>query len=131
MILPQNLSAVTAACLVMRRSIFDQIQGFDQDLEVAFNDVDLCLRVGAAGYQVVYQPYAQLYHHESASRGYENTPEKFVRFEREIEKMKARWGDRLRIDPFYNGNLTLLSEDFAFAFPPRVKKPWAVQDRRG
>jgi glycosyltransferase involved in cell wall biosynthesis len=130
-ILPQNLSAVTAACLLMRRSIFDEIKGFDQDLEVAFNDVDLCLRVGAAGYQVIYHPYAQLYHHESASRGYENTPEKFVRFESEIEKMKQRWGDALRVDPFYNPNLTLLSEDFAFAFPPRLKKPWAVRGERG
>ena len=123
-ILPQNLSAVTAACLVMRRAVFDEIGGFDESLQVAFNDVDLCLRIREKGHEIVYQSYAQLYHHESASRGYENTPEKFARFESEIAAMRDRWGDALRIDPYYNPNLTLLSEDFAFAFPPRVVKAW-------
>ena len=124
-ILPQNLSAVTAACMIMRRDIFEQINGFNEtDFTVAFNDVDLCLRIGQAGYQIVYDPYAQLYHHESASRGYENTPDKFLRFEGEIEKMKSAWSKTLRDDPYYNPNLTLLSEDFAFAFPPRREKPW-------
>lgn len=124
-ILPQNLSAVTAACLVMRRSIFDEIKGFNEiDFSVAFNDVDLCLRIRKAGYQIIYDPFAQLYHHESASRGYENTPEKFMRFEGEIEKMKDMWKDALKVDPYYNPNLTLISEDFSFAFPPRQAKPW-------
>ena len=124
-ILPQNLSAVTAACLIMKRDIFDSIGGFNEvDFAVAFNDVDLCLRIRQAGHLIVYDPYAQLYHHESASRGYENTPEKFLRFESEIENMKSRWKDVLRYDPYYNPNLTLLSEDFAFAFPPRKEKPW-------
>lgn len=124
-ILPQNLSAVTAACLIMRKDIFDQIEGFnEQDFSVAFNDVDLCLRIIKAGYQIVYDPYAELYHHESASRGYENTPDKFLRFEGEIERMKQFWGPVLKKDPYYNPNLTLLSEDFAFAFPPRQEKPW-------
>ena len=109
----------------MRREVFDKVQGFnEEDFAVAFNDVDLCLRVGEAGYRIVYNPYAELYHHESASRGYENTPEKFLRFEGEIEKMKSRWDEKLRRDPFYNPNLTLLSEDFVFAFPPRQEKPW-------
>ena len=123
-ILSQNLSAVTAACLLMRRSVFDQIKGFDEQLSVAFNDVDLCLRIREAGYKVIYEPEAELYHHESASRGYENTSEKFARFEREVETMKSRWKDKLRVDPYYNPNLTNLSEDFVFAFPPRVQRAW-------
>ena len=121
-ILAQNLSAVTAACMVMRREVFDEVQGFDeQALSVAFNDVDLCLRVREKGYWIVYAPRAELYHYESASRGYENTPEKFLRFESEIENMKKRWGHLLKADPFYNPNLTLITEDFSFAFPPRKK----------
>ena len=123
-ILSQNLSAVTAACLVMRREVFDTIRGFDEQLSVAFNDVDLCLRIRKAGFKIVYEPEAELYHHESASRGYENTAEKFARFEREVETMKTRWKDTLRVDPYYNPNLTNLSEDFVFAFPPRVQRAW-------
>jgi glycosyltransferase involved in cell wall biosynthesis len=122
-ILPQNLSAVTAACLVMPRAVFDEIGGFDAErLSVAFNDVDLCLRVRQKGYRVVYTPYAELYHHESVSRGYETTPEKFARFEAEIGAMKGKWGRTLEMDPYYNPNLTLLAEDFALAFPPRVSR---------
>lgn len=123
-ILSQNLSAVTAACMIMPREAFDAIDGFDEQLSVAFNDVDLCLRLRAAGYKIVYEPAAELYHYESASRGYENTAAKFERFEREIELMKERWGKTLLSDPYYNPNLTQLSEDFMFAFPPRVTRGW-------
>jgi len=124
-ILPQNLSAVTAACLVMRREVFEQIGGFEEELlSVAFNDVDLCLRIREAGYLIVWTPYAELYHYESASRGYENTPEKFRRFEKEIENMRSRWKEILPFDPYYNPNLSLIKEDMTFAFPPRAKKPW-------
>lgn len=123
-ILSQNLSAVTAACILLRREVFEKIQGFDEKLSVAFNDVDLCLRIREAGFQVIYEPRAELYHYESASRGYENTAEKFERFEREIATMKKRWLPKLANDPFYNPNLTNLSEDFAFAFPPRVQRFW-------
>jgi glycosyltransferase involved in cell wall biosynthesis len=123
-ILSQNLSAVTAACLLMRRDVFNRINGFDEALSVAFNDVDLCLRIRQAGFRVVYEPGAELYHHESASRGYENTPEKFARFEREIASMKDRWKGELQNDPYYNPNLTNLSEDFVFGFPPRVHRAW-------
>jgi GT2 family glycosyltransferase len=123
-ILVQNLSAVTAACLLMRREIFEEIDGFDESLIVAFNDIDLCLRITERGYRIVFTPYAELYHFESASRGYENTPEKFSRFEREIKMMKKRWKSALSTDPFYNPNLTLLSEDFGLAYPPRLEKPW-------
>ncbi len=124
-ILPQNLSAVTAACMVMRREVFNEVGGFDEDkLSVAFNDVDLCLRIREFGYLNVYDPYAECYHHESVSRGYETTPEKFTRFEGEVETMKLRWAKVLLEDPYYNPNLTLLHEDFGFAYPPRVEKPW-------
>lgn len=118
----QNLSAVTAACLIIRKSIYEEIGGLnEQDLQVAFNDVDFCLRVQEAGYHNVWTPYAELYHHESATRGYENTPEKKARFAKEIQYMKLRWGDSLLNDPAYSPNLTLDREDFSFAKPPRVE----------
>ena len=118
----QNLSAVTAACLIIRKSIYEEVGGLnEQDLQVAFNDVDFCLRVQEAGYHNVWTPYAELYHHESATRGYENTPEKRARFAKEIQYMKLRWGDLLLYDPAYSPNLTLDREDFSFAKPPRVK----------
>lgn len=124
-ILTQAVSGVTAACMLVRKEVFEQVGGFDeQNLAVAFNDVDLSLKIREAGYRIVYCPYAELYHYESVSRGFENTPKKFVRFEREIEVMKERWGKKLENDPYYNPNLTLILEDFSFAFPPRVKKPW-------
>lgn len=124
-ILAHNCSAVTAACLLVRREVFSELGGFDEgDLAVAFNDVDLCLKIREAGYLNVYVPEAEFYHFESASRGYENTPEKFSRFEKEIGAMKDRWGKALENDPFYNPNLTLLDENFSFAFPPRAAQPW-------
>ena len=125
LILTQNASAVTAACMLVRRKDFEALHGFDAEtFAVAFNDIDLCLRFRAAGFSVVYCPEALLYHYESASRGLENTPEKFSRFEREIERMKERWGETLKNDPFYNPNLSLLREDFSFSFPPRKRKRW-------
>lgn len=126
-ILAQNLSAVTAACLVIRREIFDAVGGFDEEnLSIAFNDVDFCIKVREQGFKNVWTPYAELYHYESVSRGYEHTPEKFERFERETRAMKQRWGNALNVDPYYNPNLTIQSEDFKFAFPPRITKPWMV-----
>lgn len=127
LILTQNASAVTAACMLVRRIDFESLSGFDAEtFAVAFNDIDLCLRFRAAGFGVVYCPEALLYHYESASRGLENTPEKFSRFEREIDNMQKRWGDTLKNDPFYNPNLSLLREDFSFAFPPRRAKSWQL-----
>jgi glycosyltransferase involved in cell wall biosynthesis len=123
--IPQYLSAVTAACLLMRRECFDEIGGYDeQNLAVAFNDVDLCLKVRAAGYDIVWTPFAELYHLESASRGTDMAPEKAERFAREVTYMRWRWADVLDNDPYYSPNLTLDSEDFALAFPSRAKKPW-------
>ncbi len=121
-LLQQNLSAVTAACLVIRRDVYRQVGGLNADqLKVAFNDVDFCLKVRAAGYRNLWTPYAELYHHESASRGKEDTLEKRDRFRGEVEYMRATWGELLDRDPAYNPNLTLTINDFTLALPPR---PW-------
>lgn len=113
-VIAQNYSAVTAACMVVRREVFEQVGGFDvEHLGVAFNDVDLCLRIRELGYRNLWTPYAELYHHESASRGPENTAEKQQRFAGEIAYMKSRWGEGLMRDPAYNPNLTLDREDFS------------------
>lgn len=109
----QNYSAVTAACLLVRREIFERVGGLDESLAVAFNDVDFCLRVREAGFRNLFTPYATLYHHESASRGSEGTPEKQARFAREVEIMKERWAHTLRRDPFYSPHLSLEREDFS------------------
>ncbi|WP_208123096.1 glycosyltransferase [Spirabiliibacterium mucosae] len=112
--LVQNYSAVTAACLVMRKSVFNEVGGLNEiDLTVAFNDVDLCLKVMKCGYRNLWTPYAELYHHESISRGQENTPEKLLRFQKEVNYMKFTWGTNSKIDQFYNMNLSFLREDFS------------------
>jgi len=121
----QNLSAVTAACLVVCREVFEAVGGFNEaELAIAFNDVDLCLRIAEKGYRNLWTPYAEFYHHESATRGHEDTPEKQSRFQRECDYMRRRWGDLLANDPAYNPNLTLDGSSFSLAFPPRVKRPW-------
>ena len=103
-----DYSAVTAACMMIKRSVFEQIHGFEEKLTVAFNDVDLCLRVCQAGYLVVYNPHVEMYHYESKSRGAEDSKEKVRRFQNEIEFMRTRWIDLLKKgDPYYNENLTL------------------------
>lgn len=112
--LVQNLSAVTAACLLVRKSIFEQVDGLnEQNLAIAFNDVDFCLKVQAAGYRNLWTPYAELYHHESITRGAEDNPEKVERFNKETEFMKKAWGTQTNLDPFYSQNLTLVKEDFS------------------
>lgn len=106
--LQMNYSAVTAACMMMKRSVFEELHGFEEQLAVAFNDVDLCLRTVKAGYLVVYNPYVVLYHYESKSRGTEDSEEKVRRFQGEIEFMRTRWEDLLKKgDPYYNKNLSL------------------------
>jgi len=118
--LVQNYSAVTAACLVIRREVFEQVHGFDErHLPVAFNDVDFCLRVVKSGYRNLWTPFAEFYHHESASRGLEDTPEKLKRFHGEAAYMRKTWAKLLDRDPAYNVNLSLQHEDFSLAFPPR------------
>ncbi|MFM0231730.1 glycosyltransferase [Paraburkholderia sediminicola] len=116
-----SYSAVTAACMLVRKDIFLEIGGLNEkDLSIAFNDVDFCLRVREAGYRNVWTPYAELYHHESVSRGQENNPEKQARFQGEVLYMQQRWGGALLNDPMYSRNLTLDYEDFSLAWPPRV-----------
>ncbi len=108
-----DLSAVTAACMMVKRSLFEELFGFDGVLKVAFNDIDFCLRVRSAGKLVVYNPYAQLYHYESKSRGQEDTPDKIARFNSEANEFLRRWPDILKNgDPYYNPNLSLDSNDF-------------------
>lgn len=112
--LVQNVSAVTGACLLVRKAVFDQVGGLDQEnLAVAFNDVDFCLKVREAGYRNVWTPFAEAYHHESVSRGADDTPEKRKRHNREADYMRQRWGAQLDNDPAYNPNLTLIHEDFS------------------
>jgi glycosyltransferase involved in cell wall biosynthesis len=123
--LVQNYSAVTAACLVIVRERFLEVGGLNEkDLPVAFNDVDLCCKLINAGYRNLWTPYAELYHHESATRGTDNTPEKMARFQSEIDYMTSTWGSLLMSDPAYNPNLTLVGEDFSPAYLSRTVRPW-------
>ncbi len=125
--LVHNVSCVTAACMVMPKRVFEAVGGFDEvNLKVAFNDVDLCLKIREAGYSITWTPYAELYHVESASRGSDLTREKMERFIHEGAHMKDRWGAVLELDPFYNPNLSLDQENFSLASPPRVTKPWRL-----
>lgn len=120
--LVQSYSAVTGACMIMRREVFQEVKGLNaKQLKVAFNDVDLCLRLRELGYQIIWTPYAELYHLESATRGLDNTIRKYFRLRHEISYMQSYWGDKLLSDPYYNPNLTQEYEDFALAWPPRVK----------
>jgi glycosyltransferase involved in cell wall biosynthesis len=117
----QSFSAVTAACLVVKKSIYESIGGLNEiDLKIAFNDVDFCIRLCQAGYKNIWTPYAELYHHESATRGYEDSPEKRERFANEVAYMER---NSLSIsDPAYSPNLTLDNDDFSLAWPPRVEQ---------
>lgn len=110
----QDYSAVTAACMMTKKSVYDAVGGLTESLEVAFNDIDYCLKVRERGKLVVYNPYAELYHYESKSRGMEDTPEKVERFNSEVAKFCERWEDILQKgDPYYNPNLTLDKADFS------------------
>ena len=123
--LTQELSATTAACLVVRRDLYEKVGGLDEtNLSVAFNDVDFCLRLREAGYRNLWTPGATLFHMESASRGSDMDEDKFERFEAEVNFMHARWGEHLQFDPFYNPNLSLKGEDMSLAEPPRSRRPW-------
>jgi GT2 family glycosyltransferase len=108
----QNVSAVTAACLVVRKSVYEEVGGLDQTLfKVAFNDVDFCLKVAAAGYLNVWTPFAELIHHESVSRGNDlKDRAKARRFAAELAALQDRWGQRLYFDPYYSSNLDWQTE---------------------
>lgn len=123
----QQFSAVTAACLLIKKSIYDEAGGLDEkNLAVAFNDVDFCIRVAKLGYRNIWSPYALLYHHESATRGQDLTPEKRARFLQEIEYMKSTWKRELDNDPFYNINLNFNFPDFSLSQTPRQGK-WELK----
>ena len=110
----QDMSAVTAACLLMKKEVFEQAGGFTEELAVAFNDVDLCLKVRKNGYLIVYDPYVKLYHMESKTRGAEDSKEKVRRFQTEIEYMRCHWIDILKNgDPCYNKNLSLTKWNYS------------------
>ncbi len=108
-----NLSAVTGACLMVPAAVYDAVEGLDESFAVAYNDVDFCLRIRRAGYRILFTPYAQLYHFESKSRGFDVKGAARQRFENEQQRLQARFGRETLIrDPYYNPNLTLDSEDF-------------------
>jgi hypothetical protein len=114
--------------MVMPKAVFDEVGGFDEkNLAVSFNDVDLCLKIREKGYRIVWTPYAELYHLESASRGSDADPEN-SRAREEEEYMKSLWRTDRNEDPFYSPNLTRDYEDYGLAFPPRVAKPWLCQN---
>jgi GT2 family glycosyltransferase len=109
-----NCAAVTGACLMTRRAVFEQVGGFDESFVLAFNDVDLCLQIQVRGYRVIWTPEAELYHLESKTRGYEDTPEKQARFSREYRLFVTKWGQYLKTgDPYYNPNFRLDRSDYA------------------
>ncbi|MBE0701575.1 MAG: glycosyltransferase family 2 protein [Afipia sp.] len=121
----RDVSCVTAACMAIRKSVFDELGGFNEtDLQVAFNDVDLCIRVREAGYRIVFTPFAVLTHHESKSRGADIAGKNLKRFQGEVRYMQERWGDVLRCDPFHHPCLSLEHSGIELAFPPRVAFPW-------
>ena len=110
----QDLSAVTGACMMIRRSVWEAVNGIDEQFAVSFNDIDLCMRIREAGYLIVWTPFAELYHYESKSRGGNDTPEKRAVSEREKQLFRDRWGDALKKgDPYYNPNMTLKRSDFS------------------
>ena len=117
--LVQEMSAVTAACMAIKRDRFDDVRGFDESLAVAFNDVDLCLRLLQKGYRNVWTPNAELYHHESLTRGSDIAPAKRRRFEGECNAMRERWGEMLLSDPYYHPALSLVQGDFITYSSPR------------
>ena len=130
MMCTQELSAVTAACMMLRRDVFEAAGGFREELAVAFNDIDLCMKVRALGKQVIYDPYVTFHHYESKSRGLEDTPEKVQRFNTEIATFAHYWGAILEQgDPYYNPNLTLRKSNFALRdlTKERIGEPYKLE----
>jgi GT2 family glycosyltransferase len=125
--LTREVSAVTGACLAVPRRAFFAVGGLDEvNLPIAFNDVDFCLRLRAAGYRIIWTPHAELIHHESKSRGSDFTPERLDGFRAEVAYMERRWADALPCDPFFNPNLSLEKTTPSVAYPPRVRAVFAL-----
>jgi O-antigen biosynthesis protein len=120
----QDFSAVTSAVIVLRRQVYESVGGLNEDLPLWFNDLDLCLRIREKGYRIVWTPFAELYHFESRSVGSERATSNAALFATMSDYMEARWSAVLANDPYYNPNLARDREDFALAFPPRVRPPW-------
>ncbi|WP_260427312.1 MULTISPECIES: glycosyltransferase family 2 protein [unclassified Burkholderia] len=124
----QDLSAVTAACLLTGKSLYQRVGGLNEhSLKIAFNDVDYCLRIRDTGLRIVWTPHALLYHHESISRGKDESPPQRKRFRSEVRYMRNRWRHIMYHDPFYNPNLNYLQADFLPAAMPNVFRPWAAR----
>jgi GT2 family glycosyltransferase len=124
-VLTREVSAVTGACLAFRQEVWAAVGGLNEtDLPVAYNDVDLCLRIRAHGWRIIWTPFAELYHLESASRASDETPDRRARAAREAHYMRDRWGPVLDDDPFYNPNFDRSSHLFELARPPRRQRPW-------
>ena len=123
--LTREVSAVTGACMAMRRTVYFEVGGLDENLRVAFNDIDLCLRIGNHGYRIVWTPFAELFHLESASRGYDQeSPEKLELADRESRYFARYWKSVLDDDPFHNPNIVYRWESTTLADTPRRRKPW-------
>lgn len=130
-LITQDYSAVTAACMMSKKSVFEDVAGFSEDLAVAFNDIDYCMKVRKLGKLVVYNPYVCLYHYESKSRGLEDTPEKIERFNREIATFLKKWSNIVnKGDPYYNPNLTLRKSDFSLRdlSKEKIGEPYKIKD---
>jgi GT2 family glycosyltransferase len=124
-VVAQDLSAVTGACLITWKNLYQRLGGLDEkNLKIAFNDVDYCLRVREAGYRVVWTPHAELYHHESVTRGRDQSEETKSRTRREADYMRSRWRGVMKHDPFYNPNLSYERPDFSLNVAPTVERPW-------
>lgn len=123
--LASEMSAVTAACMLVRKSLYEEVDGLDEiNLPVAYNDVDFCLRLRSKGYVNIFTPFAELYHLESASRGPDTDPDKLDAFHAARAYMRRRWQAVIDLDPYYNPNLSLSDEPFSLAFPSRRVPPW-------
>jgi GT2 family glycosyltransferase len=121
--LTRNLSAVTGACLAIRRELFREMSGFDESFPVSYGDLDLCLRLVQRGYRIVWTPYAELLHLESASRG--SSEQRWRKEKADRDRFAARWQREINEDPFFNPNLELIGEEkLALAFPPRRRRVW-------
>lgn len=126
----RTVGAVTAACMVMRRARYEEIGGLDEiNLPISYSDVDLCMRLRARGYRIVWTPFAELGHLESASRGWDSDPANRTRAEREFDYMCRKWNPAHSADPYYSPNLSLADENCVLDFPPRLSWPWITTDR--
>jgi GT2 family glycosyltransferase len=124
LVLARTVMAVTGACLALRRCVFFEVGGLDENLGVAFNDVDLCMRIGDHGYRVVWTPFAELFHLEGASRGYDTTPDKQLLAAKEFRYFCRFWGSLLEADPFQNPNIACGWDTRTLAAPSKRRRPW-------